>query len=106
MKAYAIKALIRSQGAELARIGRSRNWQLTANFEQMNNIADLIEHSGEDTWLWVAKLLRSQYVNLSHSALLTIAKKNPGISVNELVTKTDCTVAQARKVIDEIEWQD
>ena len=106
MKAYAIKAIIRSQGAELSRIGRSRNWQLYANFEQMTDIARLIEESDEPTWHWVAKLLRSQHVNLCHSALLIIAKKNSGITINELMAKTDCTLAQARKVIDELEWQE
>ncbi len=105
MNAYAIKAIIREAGGELSRVGRSRNWQLYANFEQINTIADQIEQSNQSSWLWVATLLRKQFKDLSHSALVIIAKKNPGITVNELLTKTDCTVAQARRVIDEIEWQ-
>lgn len=104
MKAYAIKSLIRSVGADLSRIGRSRNWQIIANFEQMEQITALVEQEGEPSWLWVAKLMRKQYSNLSHEALIFIARKNDGITVNELMAKTDCTVAQARKVIDEIEF--
>lgn len=106
MKAYAIKALIRSVDVELSRVGRSRNWQLLANFEQMEKITELIEQEAEPSWLWVAKLMRKQYSNLSHEALVMIARKNDGITVNELMAKTDCTVAQARKVIDEIEFGD
>ncbi len=104
MKAYAIKNIIRSTGAELSRIGRSRNWQLIANFEQMEQITALIEEENESTWHWVAILMRKQYSCLSHDALLMIAKKNSAITINELMAKTDCTVAQARKIIDELEW--
>ena len=106
MKAYALKAQIRAQGCELNRIGRSRNWQLKATFEQMEAIVSFVEHSEEPSWQWLAKLLRKQYQSLSHDCLLKIAKQKPGITVNELMARTDCTIAEARKVIDEIEWQD
>lgn len=106
MKAYAIKAIIRSAGIELSRVGRSRNWQMFASFEQIEKAATEIELDGEKTWLWVAKIMREQFQNLSHDALMNIAKMNDGITVNELIQKTDCTVAQARRVIDEIEWNE
>ncbi len=32
--------------------------------------------------------------------------KTNRITVNELMAKTDCTISQARKVIDEIEFSD
>lgn len=106
MKAYAIKSIIRDAGIELSRVGRSRNWQMYANFEQIENAATEIELDGEKTWLWVAKIMRKQFRDLSHEALLNIAKMNNSITINELVQKTDCTVAQARRVIDELEWDE
>ncbi len=104
MKAYKLKAQIRDIGCDLTRIGRSRNWQLTASAEQINDIALLIEQSEEDSWLWLAKHLRTKNQQLTRSTLLAIAQKNPGITVNELMAKTDCTIADARKIIDELEW--
>jgi len=106
MKAYALKAQIRSSGADLYRIGRSRNWQLKASFEQLEVIVTAIENSNEPSWQWLAKHLNKQQKNLSHDDLLRIAKRNVGISVNQLMAKTDCTIAQARLVIDELEGFD
>jgi len=103
MRAYQLKAQIRSLGCELHRIGRSRNWQLKATFQQMEAIITFIEVSGEDSWQWLAKLLSQQHQHLTFDALLTIAMKKPGITINELMARTDCTIGQARKVIDEIE---
>lgn len=106
LKAYALKAEIRALGCELSRIGRSRNWQLKASFEQIEAVIEMVESSEEKSWQWVAKYLRTQYQNLSHDMLISIAKKHQGITVNQLMARTDCTIAQARKVIDEIEWQE
>ena len=103
MKAYALKAKIRVAGGELYRIGRSRNWQLRATFEQLEVIISAIESSDEPSWQWLAKHLNNQQKNLSHNDLLRIAKRNLGISINQLMAKTDCTIAQARLVIDELE---
>jgi DNA-binding IclR family transcriptional regulator len=36
--------------------------------------------------------------------LLAIAKKNSGITVSELMQRTDCTIAEARRVIDVLEF--
>jgi len=106
MNAYALKAKIRSFGCELHRIGRSRNWQIKANFDQIQNIINFIEHQEQPSWLWLAKLLKLQYQNLSHATLLTIAQQIPEVTISALTTRTDCTIAQARKVIDELEQLD
>jgi hypothetical protein len=105
-KAYALKLGIRNIGCELSRVGRSRNWQLKASPEQLFEVISLIENANEDSWLWLAKKLKEEGQSFSHSLLVNIAKRNTGITINELMSKTDCTVAQARKVIDEIEWED
>ena len=106
MKAYAIKVKIREEGCELNRIGRSRNWQLKANTSQIQSIVSFIEQEEESSWLWLAKLLRQQFQHLSHEALVSLANRQKTITVTNLMAQTDCTIAQARKVIDELEGLD
>ena len=77
LKAYALKAYIRSLGCELTRIGRSRNWQLKANFEQVQAIILFIDNEKEESWLWLAKLLRKEYKDLTHATLLALAQRIP-----------------------------
>lgn len=103
MKAYQLKSEIRKLDCELHRIGRSRNWQIKATFEQIEKIITFIELSDEPSWQWLSTLLRKQYEHLTFDALMNIAKKKQNISVNELMARTDCTIAQARKVIDKLE---
>jgi hypothetical protein len=104
LKAYALKALIREQGCEISRIGRSRNWQLKATFQQLEQIISLIEQSEETSWQWLAILLSKQRKNLGFDMLLTIAQKKPEITLSELMQRTDCTIAEARRVIDTLEF--
>ncbi|GAW94774.1 MULTISPECIES: ribosome recycling factor family protein [Colwellia] len=106
MKAYILKAHIRQLGGELSRIGRSRNWQLKANFNQLQAIVEFIEQEHEDSWLWLAKLLRKEYKYLSHENLLQLAARLDQVTVTALMAQTDCTLAQARKVLDELEQLD
>ena len=106
MKAYALKALIRQQGCELQRIGRSRNWQLKANFEQIQAIIHHVELINEPSWAWLVKLLRREYQHLTHDELVSIANRLEEVTVSALIAKTDCTIAQARKIIDELEGFD
>ncbi|MBL4942046.1 MAG: hypothetical protein JKY81_10330 [Colwellia sp.] len=103
MKAYTLKAHIRQQGCDLHRIGRSRHWQLKANFEQLQAIIAFIEQSDEPSWLWLTALLKSQYRHLSQNELLKIASMLAEVTVSALMAKTDCTIAQARQIIDKLE---
>ncbi|HCH68898.1 MAG TPA: hypothetical protein DE042_00075 [Colwellia sp.] len=106
MKAYVLKAHIRQQGCELHRIGRSRNWQLKANFEQLQTIINFVDGSNEPSWHWLAKTLRNEYKHLSHDELLRIASTLEEITINTLIARSDCTIAQARTIIDELEGLD
>lgn len=106
MKAYALKAHIRQQGCELNRIGRSRNWLLKANFDQLLEIIAFIELTGEPSWMWLTKLLRSEYQYISHDELLRIASTIEKVTISALIARSDCTIAQARQVIDELEGLD
>ena len=104
LKAYALKTLIRQQGCELNRIGRSRNWQLKATFEQLEQVIHIVEQSEEPSWQWLATHLSKQRKNLGFDMLVSIAKKKSGITVSELMQRTDCTIAEARRVIDTLEF--
>lgn len=104
MRAYLLKTEIRRIGATLQRIGRSRNWQIKASFSQIEHIIHFVENSEEESWQWLAKHLRKQHQDISYEMLKLIALENKGISIQQLVTRTNCTLLQARKVIDEIEW--
>jgi len=106
LKTYALKTLVRERGCELQRIGRSRNWQLKADFEQIQTIIHLVEASQEPSWQWLVKLLRKEYQQLSHDELVVIAGRLEDITVSALITTTDCTIGQARKVIDQLEALD
>lgn len=106
MKAYVLKAHIRQLGCDLSRIGRSRNWQLKANFSQIQALVILIEQEQEESWLWLGKLLKREYQQSSHEQLLALATRLDNVTVTALMAQTDCTLAQARKVLDEVEGLD
>lgn len=106
MQAFALKAKIRESGAELIRIGRSRNWQLKASREQLEIIIYDIESSEQETWHWIAEKLRTYLAYNTFESLVALAKRKSGITVAELMAKSNCTTAEARKVIDAIEFND
>ena len=103
-KAYALKALIRAQGCQLTRIGRSRNWQLKATLSQIQLTCEAIEQQQETSWQWLVSKLLSYRENLTFDMLLEIAQRNPNISVSQLMALTDCSISEARRVIDHIEF--
>jgi hypothetical protein len=103
MKAYVLKAYIRQEGCELHRIGRSRNWQLKANFDQLQAIIAFVNSSSEPSWLWLAKLLRNEYKHLTHDELVRIASTLEDVTISALIARSDCTIAQARAIIDDLE---
>jgi hypothetical protein len=103
LKPHELKVYIRQLGCDLHRLGRSRNWELKANFIQLKAIVDFIEHRNEISWFWLAKLLRSKYQCLNHQSLLLIAKGIEELTIAGLMAQTDCSLAQARRILDEIE---
>ena len=106
IKAQTLKMFIRQQGCQLSRIGRSRNWQLKANFIQLQAIVAFIEQENEASWLWLEKCLKNEYQNLSHAELVKLASRLKNLTIAALMAQTDCTLAQARKVLDELEGID
>lgn len=103
LKAYALKSLIRSTGCELSRLGRSRNWRLIANNLQLQEVISLIDSSNELSWQWLSPFLSEHKAQVSHQELVAMVKHKPEITINELLARTDCTLAQARKALDEVE---
>ena len=55
-----LKEGIKSTGAILSRKGRSRNWQLQADYHQIREITTFIYQSEEDSWLWLAKKINDE----------------------------------------------
>jgi len=99
-----LKEGIKATGATLLRKGRSRNWLLQADHGQVRNINRLIYQSEEDSWLWLAKKINDEKPQLSRDELRGVVKQNPMMSVSQIVSLTDCSVAEVRKALDEVEW--
>lgn len=102
VETFALKALIRETGSVLTRKGRSSNWMLFADKEQMRQIVSDIEQSDQPSWQWLAKLIREKHSQYSLDELRNLVARNPNITVNQLIAMTDCTLVDARRVIDEL----
>ena len=100
-----LKESIKSTGATLSRKGRSRNWQLQADHNQIRKITALIYQSEEGSWLWLAKKINDEKPQLSQDELRVIVERNPTMSVSQIVSLTDCSLADVRKALDEVEWE-
>jgi hypothetical protein len=105
-QAQTLKIFIRQQGCQLSRIGRSRHWQLKANPIQLEAIVAFIEQENEASWLWLEKCLKKKYQHLNHDQLVELASGLNNLTITALMSQTDCTLAQARKVLDELEGID
>ncbi|NRA61049.1 MAG: hypothetical protein HRU25_09100 [Psychrobium sp.] len=104
VESYLLKAIIRDSGAHLSRKGRSRHWILIADRHQIAEIIIQVEQSAQPSWLWFSQLLRQQRTALTHQELLALVARNPSISANRLIALSDCTLAQARQALDDMEW--
>ena len=101
-----LKAHITATGARLSRKGRPRNWELCANNVHIKSIIEIINRSGEDSWRWVARKLAENIPPTSRDEILSLARQKPAITVAQLVSATDCSPAEARAVLDELEWSE
>ena len=83
----------------LKRIRRSKNWALTGTHSQLVKISQTLR---QQQILWIAetidKILPKPMVNLT-----LIVKTNPAITVNQLMSKTGCSLVEARSAIDTAE---
>ena len=81
-------------------------WLLTAQLGVVHGGTRFIDNASEPSWAWLSKLLNKQYQDLSHDELLRIGSMLTEITVGNLIAKSHCTIAQARRVIDELEGLD
>jgi len=102
---HTLKALIATTGAKLSRKGRSRNWLLELSQQQSIELISLITQSKHESWYWLVKKLDEQKQSYSFDELLSLAQRQPSLTVTQLMSLSDCTLADARKVIDKLEWQ-
>ena len=105
MNTDTLKEGIKSTGAKLSRKGRSRNWLLQADHNQIRKITTFIYQADESSWLWLSKKMNDEKPQLNPDELRILAKRNLTMSVSQFVSLTDCSVSEARKVLDEVEWE-
>jgi len=99
-----LKELLASTGAKLSRSGRSRNWLLKVSQAQTKALITLLRQSDQESWSWIAKLLEENKLACTYEELLVIVNARPSITVTELMSKTDCTLKDARQILDQMEW--
>ncbi|PAJ74353.1 hypothetical protein CJF42_10995 [Pseudoalteromonas sp. NBT06-2] len=99
-----LKVLVLNTGALLKRKGRSRNWILQADCSQISEILYKAQQVEEPSWQWFISELEKHKPQLSVNELVNLIKQEPLITLNQLIVKTDCTLAQAREAIDIVEW--
>jgi len=100
-----LKKLLKSTGASLLRQGRSRNWSLHASHEQLRAIRKALAQQNEESWGWLAKLLADKQPKLNRDEIKALVKKAPNITIKALSVEADCTLKEAREIIDELEWE-
>lgn len=105
-KANELKAQIKSSGAKLSRKGRSRHWRLQGDWPQFQNIIQQAQSFEEPSWQWVIETLKSHQPKTQIEDLIEIVKTNPSITQQQLISQTDCTLVEARKAFDMVEWEE
>jgi hypothetical protein len=100
-----LKQLIKNTGATLTRKGRSRHWTMHANRGQIQAIRQELAQQSENSWSWLAKQLADNQPKLSREEIKNLVKTNPSITIKTLSIEADCTLKEAREIIDELEWE-
>ncbi|MCF2858310.1 ribosome recycling factor family protein [Pseudoalteromonas sp. SMS1] len=104
-QANEFKALIKSSGAQLNRKGRSRHWRLAGNWSQFEFIIHHAQLRDEPSWQWVIAQLSEYKPKPNMADLVAIVRHNPTITLQQLITETDCTLVEARKAFDIVAWE-
>ncbi len=99
-----LKAVIKNSGARLTRVGRSRNWKISADLTQVEAILHQAQAEEEPSWQWFITQLSQYKPQLTVIDLVNIIKNEPLITLNQLMAKTDCSTSDARAAMDKVEW--
>ncbi|WKY60000.1 ribosome recycling factor family protein [Vibrio sp. SNU_ST1] len=86
-------------GCQLKRVRRSRNWLLVAQEHQLVEFKMMLTHE-KDGWIGIAidKVLPKPVV-----CLASLLAATPAMTVAQLVMESGCSMAEARRAIDEHE---
>ncbi|PME32032.1 hypothetical protein BCV39_05335 [Vibrio sp. 10N.286.55.E10] len=86
-------------GCQLKRVRRSRNWLLVAQEDQLVEFKTMLTHE-KDGWIVIAidKVLPKPVV-----CLASLLAATPSMTVAQLVMESGCSMAEARRAIDEHE---
>ncbi|KZN60233.1 hypothetical protein N473_24955 [Pseudoalteromonas luteoviolacea CPMOR-1] len=104
-QAHSLKAIIKSSGAHLSRIGRSRNWRIRGSRSQFEFIIEHAQQHEESSWRWVIENLINTFPKPDLAELVNMVRNNPAITHQQLIAETECTLVEARKAFD-IAWED
>ncbi len=99
-----LKALIKQSGAKLSRKGRSRHWRLQGTWPQFELIIQQLQQSEQPSWHWVSEVLARCKPKPTIDDLVLIIQHNPTLTLQQLISQTDCTLVEARKAFDIVEW--
>ncbi|MGF1764872.1 ribosome recycling factor family protein [Aliivibrio kagoshimensis] len=88
-----------SLNCRLKRIRRSKNWMLTGSHSQVIAFKNSILLNKE---LWIKEAIDKELPKPVFD-LDEVVKANPAITVHQLMSKTECTLAQARSALDNAE---
>jgi hypothetical protein len=96
------KSIAIQHHSELKRIRRSRNWQVTAEFQSLSTFSAALAELDYETYQFIIKkidehveALQEHHLPLS-TRLANMLSVNPNITLAELMDKTHCSLAQAR----------
>ncbi|OEF05304.1 ribosome recycling factor family protein [Vibrio genomosp. F10] len=87
----------------LNRVRRSRHWQVTGTVSSLTQFLDVLKSLEEESLRSVIKQIESILVSSSlplesmEARLIKIIDTHPSITLNELMQKTSCSLAQARR---------
>ncbi|MGR5275744.1 RRF family protein [Vibrio rotiferianus] len=96
------KVIAAEKKCELKRIRRSRNWQITGEALDLKAFLDYIRaEEAEPMRFMISKIevgltKHSDKLEPLEAKLVRLVSENPNITLAELMSETNCTIAQAR----------
>ncbi|WP_045458746.1 ribosome recycling factor family protein [Vibrio campbellii] len=96
------KAIVAENKCELKRIRRSRNWQITGEALDLKAFLDRIKAEEAEPMRFMVNKMEAglakhrDKLEPLEAKLIRLIMENPNITLAELMSETNCTIAQAR----------
>ena len=96
------KAIAAENKCELKRIRRSRNWQIAGEALNLKAFLDCIKAEEAESMRFMVNKMEAGLAKHSdkleplEAKLIRLVMENPNITLAELMSETNCTIAQAR----------